>query len=294
VRLPGTAFLVLFLLAACGQLPRPYQPVEKSVDLAALIREETIAVAAPAGMPADTADAFRAAVVKALVAAGLPAAADDVPGSRQLSITVDTSESAGREIVLSHWRYEAGEAEAAQAVSLDVSTAVPAESWGAGDPIAIQAVADAGARRLAARLEQPADGPPPIPGFADARVVVLPVEGAPGDGDESLEKAVTEALKASDVRLAALPEADDLLLQGTVQTTPPKSGEQGVRITWILISAQNFREIGRVSQANVVPAGSLNGRWGETASAVADAARDGILNLLEQAAEAKRRALLAP
>jgi hypothetical protein len=40
--------------------------------------------------------------------------------------------------------------------------------------------------------------------------------------------------------------------------------------------------LGTVSQENKIPAGSLNGQWGSTATAAATAATQGILKLLPQ------------
>jgi len=72
------------------------------------------------------------------------------------------------------------------------------------------------------------------------------------------------------------------VLKGRVEMSPPREGKQQVKVRWILAGADG-RELGQVSQENAVPAGSLDGSWGDVAYAVATAAAPGIADLLAQA-----------
>jgi hypothetical protein len=73
----------------------------------------------------------------------------------------------------------------------------------------------------------------------------------------------------------------DFRLAGRVAIDPPRGGKQLIRIVWIL-SGPAGREIGRISQANQVPAGSLDHAWGGTAYEVALAAVGGIIALIQR------------
>ena len=68
--------------------------------------------------------------------------------------------------------------------------------------------------------------------------------------------------------------------------SPADAGKQQVQISWALRRGDG-REIGQVSQANAVPAGSLDGAWGDVAYAVATAAAPGVIALIERAKAAE-------
>jgi hypothetical protein len=60
--------------------------------------------------------------------------------------------------------------------------------------------------------------------------------------------------------------------------------QERVEILWIV--SRDGEELGRVSQANRVPAGSLDGPWGPVAPLVAGAALDGLLPIFDRIAKA--------
>ena len=69
---------------------------------------------------------------------------------------------------------------------------------------------------------------------------------------------------------------------GRVELAEPRSGVQQVKLAWA-VKLPTGKVLGTVSQANDVPAGSLNKAWGNTARYAAEAAAEGIFNLVEQA-----------
>jgi hypothetical protein len=73
---------------------------------------------------------------------------------------------------------------------------------------------------------------------------------------------------------------------GTVKLDRPQNGRQRVAITWALLEPDG-KQLGIVTQENAVPQGSLDGRWGEVANAVAEAAAPGILALIEKAEQVR-------
>jgi hypothetical protein len=131
-----------------------------------------------------------------------------------------------------------------------------------------------------ARLLQ--DEPPVMTGSSEPAVALRAVTGAPGDGGRALTRAMDYALRQAHVVLAEQPGAESFVLAGTVALSPPAGGRQQVKVHWALLKPDG-REIGRVDQENAVPAGSLDGTWGDIAYAVASAAAPGVAALITRA-----------
>ncbi len=106
------------------------------------------------------------------------------------------------------------------------------------------------------------------------------VAGAPGDGQVALAEALKRQLKMRGVKLAGktVPR-NSYTVKGTVVMGPPANGKQAIKIEWQVLDPAGKR-VGTVSQKNVIPQGSLDGKWGKTADAAAAAAAQGILKLL--------------
>lgn len=122
-------------------------------------------------------------------------------------------------------------------------------------------------------------------GPAPALTIAVPeVTGAPGDGSRSLAAAMTGFLRGKGLRADPIAAAKEgaLRLAGSVSMSRPQGGQQTVEIVWSLLDTKG-REIGNVRQRNPVPAGSLDGKWGEIAGYAAEAAADGVLALIDQA-----------
>lgn len=159
-----------------------------------------------------------------------------------------------------------------------------AEPWHRGDPRLMETLAKSAAPGIAALLGS--DMPVAV-AHAQLHVLVPPVQGAPGDGPRTLSKAMVGALETAhyDTEAGALPKNGEkneaYIVAGTVQLLPAGTGKETVKISWLLL-APDGTQIGNVDQENTVPAGSLNGAWGDIAYAVATAAADGIAALLEK------------
>ena len=155
-----------------------------------------------------------------------------------------------------------------------------AGAWAAGDPEMFAEIAGAAAPALAAMAQDPTVEAAAIPGFPRARLVILPLGGAPGDAAESLPRALAAELAAAKLPVAEKIGDGDLLILGDVALGPAEGGVQAVSIRWTLVSASDDRQIGEIAQQNMVPAGSLDGPWGPVAEEVARAAADGLADLL--------------
>ncbi len=154
----------------------------------------------------------------------------------------------------------------------------PAWRWEYGDPALLRTIGIHVAEAFVkvARPEDPTLMP--APETPAVSVFVGPVEGAPGDGNASLRRAVRTALRLAKVPLSEVRDGA-ALLTARVEMGPARGGSQPIRIVWRLDDPAGVR-IGEAAQANAVPQGSLDGPWGEVAGFAAEAAVEGILDLV--------------
>src|SRR5204863_4407647 len=115
------------------------------------------------------------------------------------------------------------------------------------------------------------------------RLLIGAIAGAPGDGNQALVTSITEILKKQDLAIVSDPQAKaDLVLDADVAVEKPKGGKQNVKIIWH-VRHKDGGEIGTVGQENDVPAGLLDGAWGDVAYMVAVSAQEGIMELVARA-----------
>ena len=154
--------------------------------------------------------------------------------------------------------------------------------WEEGAQDAVTRLAAASAARLAAMLQD--EAPAEAEASGQTRLLISGVDGAPGDGTDSLPRAITQVLRRQDIAIVTDPEAKaDLVLRATVVVAKPKAGKQNVKIVWY-VRRKDGGEIGTVDQENDVPAGLLDGPWGDVAYMVAVSAQDGIVQLVARGA----------
>ena len=113
------------------------------------------------------------------------------------------------------------------------------------------------------------------------KVALVGVTGSPGRGNDELFLAMRKVLRDAGWPVVEKPGKTTLSISGRVVLTAPKSGVQQVKLAWA-VTLPTGKVLGTVRQANDVPAGSLNKGWGQTASYAAEAAAEGIFNLVEQ------------
>ncbi|MBI1778135.1 MAG: hypothetical protein HYR63_22585 [Proteobacteria bacterium] len=113
-----------------------------------------------------------------------------------------------------------------------------------------------------------------------ARVVVYPVDGAPGDGRTALKRAMERALQRRSINIAT--EADDgtVVVLGSVTITAAASGQERVAVSWSVIDHEGL-SLGVIDQENTQRAGLLDGPWGDVAVAIADAAAGGLAEIMQ-------------
>jgi len=289
-RLPGrapraaAAVGVVMLLVACQPLPHPFaDDVPPPGSSILTLRDSASVTIAPVdGTPRATAEKLGPAMASALQQREI-AASDKTAsiGSYELVGKIEEMPPSGDKAALvAVWelRDPSGQSLGKRTERLEAT----ARDWEQGTDDAVARLAAASADRLALLLQD--DSPTEAQVGGPTRLLIRGVEGAPGDGAQSLPRAITEVLKRQDVAIITDPEAKaDLVLDADVVIAKPKAGKQNVKIVW-RVRRKDGSEIGTVGQENDVPAGLLEGAWGDVAYMVAVSAQAGIMQLVERGA----------
>jgi hypothetical protein len=253
--------ILLVLLAGCQPLPHPFADAKDAPH--------------PALRPPDVAGV----VVEPI--AGAPQAADDALAAALRDNDVPAETGGGNR---GSYRLQSKADTGAQGLTLGWTLLSPkGATVGQGTETAAgadwAALAKAAAPKIAALV---AGDAPEADADVPTAVQVRGIEGAPGDGGTSLARAIGAAL--GHAGLAVGEHEARFQLSCKVAVAPPEGGQQLVTVRWILARPAG-KEVGEVNQQNKVPAGSLDGAWGDVAYAVADAAAPGIAQLIEKAEE---------
>jgi len=273
---------LLLLAAACQPLPHPFAEDPTLPDPKALRPPDSagILVLPVAGAPSPMAEQLADAMAKALRGADVPASttAQNRGSYRLVANAEEKPLGAGHSVVTIAWRLE--DSAGAYVGQHDETAETASAMWRGGDAPFAANLANAAAPAIAALVE--GDAPLPLV-TVNPILAVRGVSGAPGDGGATLSRAIGNALQRANVEVAARPDAKArFVLTGRVEVSPPDAGKQKVKVSWILAQPDG-QQIGTVNQENAVPAGSLDGAWGDVAFAVAQAAAPGIATLIEHA-----------
>ncbi|KAA2214792.1 hypothetical protein [Teichococcus oryzae] len=277
---------LLLLAAACGDL-RPYAG-NPGGDAARLVLPPAYRIAVPvpenAALPPDGAARYAALLAEALVAAEVPASATEGnPLDWRLQVT---AERQGGQVVP---RYALRDADGSS-LGDTAGAPVPLDRWDAGQPAALKEVAMRDAPAIATLLgeveaSRKASDPAALAGRGPLKLRLAGVQGAPGDGNSSLNDRLRDFL----TKLGYLPqntaEGATYAVQGVVNAVNVPDNKQRIELQWI-VSRRDGYELGRVVQLNEVPRGTLNGLWGDVAFVAAEQAASGIKQVLDNATDA--------
>jgi hypothetical protein len=273
-------FGCLLLLAGCGSLPQPFSgnPGATARRLAQP-PPARLAVTPPTNaMLSDMgADTMAGALADALVAQEIPAVADAPRrGDWHVVLTADLRD--GKVVPVFTVTDPAGKDEGASR-----GQPVDPRAWSDADPKTLRQVASNAAPGIAALLSsiqaaRLASDPNSLVN-RPARVYLKGVTGAPGDGDMALAAQIRQRLPALGEVVQDSPEKADFILAGDVKTAPGAGGTVRVEIQWIVTDAAGL-ERGRIVQINEVPAGTLDGMWGDVAYVVAQEAAGGVKDVI--------------
>jgi hypothetical protein len=270
--------------AACQPLPHPFAAdVPRPGSPILTLRDSASVTIAPVqGAPRATAEKLGSAMASALQQLEIPASdkAASIGSYELVGKIATTPASAGKTALVAVWnlREPSGLSLGERTERLEA----PMRDWEEGAQDAVTRLAAASAVRLAAMLQD--EAPAGAETGGQTRLLISSVDGAPGDGTDSLPRAITEVLRRQDIAIVTDPEAKaDLVLRAAVVVDKPKAGKQNVKIVWY-VRRKDGGEIGTVGQENDVPAGLLDGPWGDVAYMVAVSAQDGIVQLIARGA----------
>ncbi len=284
IRLLGAVPAFLLAMAGCQPLPHPFADdvPRRGAPILALRDSTSVAIAPIEGLPRATAEKLGPAMAIALQEREI-AASDKTAsiGSYELAGRIQKmapSQDKVALVVLWELNDPSGRRIGERAERLDA----PADDWDAGNEDAVARLAAVSAAQIAALLQDEAPSEAEIGGRT--RLAIGAVAGAPGDGDRALVTSITEILKKQDLAIVSDPQAKaDLVLDADVAVAKPKGGKQNVKIVWH-VRRKDGGEIGTVGQENDVPAGLLDGAWGDVAYMVAVSAQEGIMELVARSA----------
>ncbi len=263
--------LAVLAVAGCQPVPRPFEGFAPPDPALLELRDRGGIVILPiADAPPAAADGLAQALVEALRGESVPAVTGG--GNRESAFLQGRVDDPGHDAAIV-WELFAGDGKPIGQHRQPIE-GTPIEAWAMGETKLMQDLARAGAGPIAALMRGG-----PVLEIARPRIVLAPVQGAPGDGDGSLWAAMRAAL-ADGVELVA-EGSTALRLEGQVRVGRTEGQSQNVTITWTLTDGEGA-ELGQVSQSNSVPTGSLNGAWGMVAFYVADWAAAGIFDLLDE------------
>ncbi len=260
----------VFLLAACGSLPRPFQPEEKAPPdalEAALSARAGVFIEAISGLPATESEQLTAELERALHARDV--AAGRLASNRaSYRISARRSDSGNLFWILT-----------APGGTDVLQFEEPAANENGGTAGRVDAVAE----RFALYFNPPEATPEALAAPAILSLSVQPVDGAPGDGRAALSRAMRRALAAYGVKSGKSLENADFVVLGSVyvREAAVSSAHQSIAVDWTVMSPDGER-IGTVNQSNVIAKGSLDGAWGAVARAVAENGAQGIIIMLER------------
>ncbi len=281
MRLPHLLWLLLAaLLAGCGDLPQPFLGNPGATGrILAQPPTPRLAVPVPgqALLPEQASVTFAKALAAALQNQEVPAVeGPSQSGDWRLDVTVGMHGATVVPVyaVLDPKGRDQGKSEGKPLASAD---------WAAATPATLSRAAAEAAPGIADLLThiqaalQHAD-PNSLYNRA-ARVQVVAVTGAPGDGNGALTRQMRTMLSQLGPVVQDTATGADFIVRGEVKLVPIAGGQERVEIQWSVANPSGD-ERGRVVQLNDVPAGTLDSYWGDVATVVAQEAAGGVRDVI--------------
>lgn len=112
-------------------------------------------------------------------------------------------------------------------------------------------------------------------------VAYIDVAGAPGDGEQALERALSNRFLDRGYTVTGSPAMNAYEIQGTVRLIPAGRGKETLRIDWTIFGPEGTY-LGNMTQTKEIRKGSLDKRWGGAAEAAAAAALPDLMQYMPQ------------
>jgi len=275
------AFLVV-AIAACQPVPQPNRPESKNREFGGLLDlgpRAGLTVAPVGGLQGDLGARFAEALALSLQGLDIAASARKSHRASYLltgQVRALPPERGLRRIVID-WRIV--DPRGLEAARTDQIEILQEGQWPPSDPARLRALAAAAAEQVGRIMGLDPDIPAPTTGGA---IAIETVTGAPGDGNRALAAAMRRALRGLGARIAEDAAEAAFTLRGIVRIGEFGRDRQRVEIDWQVLGTSGV-EVGTSSQANLVPLGSLDARWGSVAEAAAEAGAEGILQIVKAA-----------
>jgi hypothetical protein len=274
---------VTLLLTACGDLPEPFigNPGATARRLAMPATPPMLAVQPPADplLSTQVKDDFADLLALSLQKQEVPSLARK-PEKTDWRLAVSAQRRG--DLVVPHYTILDPGGREQGAVD---GGAVSAAGWTNGVPGTLGPAAEDAAPKILAlmlsiRRTRDRANPNSLVNRA-AKLFVPIVTGAPGDGDTALTKMIRADLAQIGPLVQLTPDGADFVVTGKVTVSPLPKGQQQVEIAWT-VTWPSGKVVGKVSQLNAVPAGSLDSYWGDVAAAAAQEASGGIYAVVER------------
>lgn len=282
------------LLAACGQLPRPFQPPPEasSNPLVTEAAARGVFVQPLDGVSRPMSKLLADSVVEGFLVRGIRATTNPDANSRYRlkgAARINKDDPSLPYVVLITWTLfdYAGNRVGSEVEGVFGSR----RDWDFGSPEVIAEVGENAPEIISAMIGEDEKIKEKEHQLVKPRLAVIwinPVTNAPGDGNRSLSRAIKAVIQGDGIPLARERRFAEFVLDGNVHVGDPENDLQRVEIVWT-VSTTDRREIGRATQKNLVEAGTFSGAWGEVAAIVAEAALEGIQGVLRAAGASRFR-----
>ena len=284
-----TKLMVGALLSGCVALPKPFQQegLRTSEALVSLVDGGAVRLRVEQTLPDRIKEPLESALVEAFALANIPASAQPDFRARLLltcELLIDRPDVSKPEAVTFNWNLFSADGELAG--SFDQFIQGDQTGWLTSDTQLFNIIAGDAVHQLVSYLQQGTVTQNPSinsaikkyaisPSSWPPKIFLMEIEGAPGDGNIAIQRSLAFILKKEGGLVVKSRKEAQYLVKGFVNVSGPIQGKNDVAITW-LVTLEDGKELGKITQHNKVPAGVLDNRWGRLAFAVAKGASAGI------------------
>ncbi len=271
------AFSVIALaLAACQPTPQPFATERDPAEnpLLALADGGGITVRRPDGLAPPDAGRFGEAIAAALREIEIPASTEGANALTRFLTTRVATQGAAQNRVNVALDWSLADAKGGRAASGTLTTAADAGLWSERAPELLKRLAAEIADAVAKSSAAGSGAATVVKPATERPLHVAKIAGVPARDEPALRRSLEYQLRQAKLRVADDLTHDALVVAGNFALSPPANGSQKVELRWALLR-RDGAELGTLTQANAVPAGTFEKPWGELAVMIAQGAAAG-------------------